>query len=175
MTATRYSPSRKHRHRSDTSARADEAAGVLLGAAVATTAAFTAGGLLTQTVIVPTWRSMAPAVFLTNFRTYGPITGATLFPIEVASTVLLAPATYTAGAGRRRGTLALATASMTGTILLLPIHFARANRKLLNPDCPPQAVPAELAAWSAWNWARTGLAVLATGLSCAALRPDRAR
>lgn len=173
MTSTTAITDRARRRRQGP-ARRGGAAGVAPVAAVATTAAFAAGGLLTQTVVVPTWQGMEPRAFLAHFRRYGPITGATLFPIELTSTLLLAGATSSAVRRREpaRVTWALATAAMIGTVLLLPIHFAPANRALLDPDFPVQDVPSELRAWRSWNWARTGLAVLATGLSCAALTAD---
>jgi len=148
---------------------------IVPAAGIATTAAFAGGGLLTQTVVVRQWQSMDPATFLTHFRTYGPATGATLFPIEVASVLLLGRTTYSTikRRGPRGSVWACATGCMVGTVLLLPIHFARANRALLDPDFPLQEVPRELTAWYAWNWLRTGLALLASGLACTALAAHR--
>lgn len=74
---------------------------LLAVAAVATTAAFAGGALITQTVIVPHWRSMDPGAFLDHFATYGPATGATLFPIEVIATLALSGSTYLAVRNRR--------------------------------------------------------------------------
>lgn len=54
---------------------------------------------------------------------------------------------------------------MTGTLLLLPVFFVRANVRLLDRACPAAEAPALLVSWSRWNWARTGLAVLATLLA----------
>lgn len=144
-------------------------------AAIAATAAFAGGGLLTQTVIVPHWRDMDPAAFLPHFAIYGPATGATLFPIEVAAVLLLGITTYSNARNRRPGRLtwALATAGMVATVVLLPVYFAGANLAMLDPAFPPQAVAAELTAWYRWNWVRTGLAVLATVLCCAALTAGR--
>jgi hypothetical protein len=139
--------------------------------AVATASAFAGGALLSQTVIVPTWRAMDPTVFLHQFGTSGPATGATVFPFELASVVLLGVTTYRSVKRRRPARLlwALATASMVGTVLLVPIYFWNANSALLDPGFPPRAVPAQLSAWYGWNWARTGLGVVAAGLSWAAL------
>lgn len=133
MTRTTAIPAPAHRRRWGP-ATGGRAVGALPAAAVATTAAFAGGGLLTQTVVVPTWQGMDPSAFLPHFRRYGPITGATLFPLELASTLLLARTTYSAIRQRRPGrpTWALATASMLGTVLLLPIHFAPANRAMLD-------------------------------------------
>lgn len=157
-------PGRAKAGASDRGARAVEAAGVAM------TAAFAAGGLLTQFVTVPRWRRLDPAAFRAHFARSGPATGAVLFPIEVASTVLLGraaiEATKNGGPGRRAWTLA--TSGMVGTLILLPVYFVRANVALLDPAFPPEAVPAELAVWSRWNWLRTGLALGATAISCIA-------
>jgi hypothetical protein len=143
--------------------------------AIAATAAFTGGCVLTQFVTVPHWREMDPQAFLQHFATSGPATGAVLFPIEVASVLLLGYTTYT---NLRRGrpgrhVWALATASMVGTVVLLPVYFAGANTAMLDPAFPPETVRAELAAWYRWNWLRTGLGLTATALSGVALVTTR--
>lgn len=58
---------------------------------------------------------------------------------------------------------------MIATLVLLPVYFVQANRALLDPAFPTRDVAAELAAWWAWNWVRTGLAVLAVALACTAM------
>lgn len=139
--------------------------------AMAATSAFAGGALLTQTVIVPYWLAMAPAAFLRQFAAYGPATGATVFPFEVASVLLLSITTYSTVTSRRPGRLtwALATAGMVGTFLLLPIYFVGANLAMLDPAFPLQAVHAELTTWYRWNWVRTGLGLASAALACHAL------
>jgi len=151
------------------------AAGVIDTIAVAATAAFAGGALLTQTVIVPQWRAMDPVAFLSQFASYGPATGATVFPFEAASVVLLSITTYATVKRHRPGRLAwaLATAGMVGTLLLLPLYFVHANLAMLEPTFPPQAVHAELATWYRWNWVRTGLALVSAALACVALAGRR--
>jgi hypothetical protein len=149
-----------------------------LVAGVATTAAFAVGCLLTQVVTVPMWRRLDPEVFLRQFATTGPATGAVLAPMDIASVTLLGVAT--ASATRRaapgRVPLAAATAAMAGTVLLFPAYFARANAAFLRPGFPTDGVAAALAGWNRWNWARTGLALAATALSGAAVAAsDRPR
>ena len=138
--------------------------------ALATTAGFAAGALVTQTTVVPAWRSMEPTEFQSHFSTRGPALGATLFPIELASVGLLVKATVSAVKDCRpnRWRWLAAAGCMVGTVLLLPLHFAGANRAMLNEDFPPADVNAELGAWYAWNWLRTGLALAATGLAVSA-------
>jgi hypothetical protein len=144
--------------------------------AVAATSAFAGSALLTQTVIVPYWRAMDPAAFLAHFSMYGPITGATVFPFEVASVVLLGLTAYSTARSHRPGRLAwaLATSAIIGTFVLLPVYFVGANLAMLDPAFPPQDVHAELTAWYCWNWVRTGLALASAALACIALYADDA-
>ncbi|MFG1708903.1 hypothetical protein ACFLIM_37465 [Nonomuraea sp. M3C6] len=159
--AKTFSPSR----------RPERTARTIETTAVAATSAFAGGALLTQTVIVPYWRAMDPAAFLPHFAIYGPVTGATVFPFEVASVLLLGITTYSTVKSRRPGGLAwaLATTCMVGTLLLLPIYFVRANLAMLDPAFPPQAVHAELTAWYRWDWVRAGLGLASAVLACIAL------
>ena len=147
-----------------------EASAVAAGA-VAATAVFAGGGLVTQTVVVPYWRSMDPGAFLGQFGTSGPALGATLFPFEVIATLGLAVITFVAVRRRSaaRAWWAAATACMVGTLVLLPVYFVGANLAMLSEDFAAANVPGELAAWNAWNWVRTGLALAATVLCCIAI------
>ncbi|GDY28999.1 DUF1772 domain-containing protein [Gandjariella thermophila] len=140
--------------------------------AVAATSAFAGAALLTQTVIVPAWRAMDPAAFLPHFAVYGPATGATVFPFEAAS-VLLLGVTTARGRGPGRALWALAAAGMVATLVLLPIYFVPANLAMLDPAFPARAVPAELTAWYRWNWVRAGLGLASAALACGALAAGR--
>lgn len=145
----------------------------LLGsAAVATTALFAGGTILTQLVIVPHWRALEPTAFLPHFAVYGPLIGSVQAPIEVVSALLLGICAVVSRAGRPAWTVA--SVAMVGTLVLLPIYFLPANFAMLDPGFPPGAVPGELTAWSAWNWVRVGLAVAAVVASCAALAARQA-
>jgi hypothetical protein len=139
--------------------------------AFAATAVFAGGGLVTQTVVVPYWRSMDPGAFLDQFGTSGPALGATLFPFEVIATLGLAATTFVAVRNRSLGRAwwAAATACMVGTLVLLPVYFAGTNLAMLSEDFSAANVPGELAAWNAWNWVRTGLGLAATVLCCIAI------
>ena len=146
------------------------AARIIDTTAVAVTSAFAGGALVSQTVIVPGWRAVDPAAFLRLFATSGPSTGATVFPFELASVLLLAITAYSAVTRRRPGRLlwALAASGMIGTLVLL-VYFVPTNLGLLDPAFPPRAVPAELATWYRWNGVRTGLGVASAVLACIAL------
>jgi hypothetical protein len=118
---------------------------------------------------------MQPGAFLPHFAIYGPATGATVFPFEVASVLLLGASTYSTTKSRRPGRLAwaMATSAMIGTFLLLPIYFLPANVAMLDPDFPHQAVAAELTAWYRWDWVRAGLGLAAATVACIALTAER--
>jgi hypothetical protein len=150
------------------------AARIVATTAVVVTSAFAGGALLTQTVVGPNWRAMNPTAFLAHFASYGPATGATVFPLEVASVLLLGITTYTTAKRHRPGRLAwaLATAGMVGNFLLL-IYFVPANLAMLDPAFPPRAVPAELTAWYRWDWVRAGLGMASAALACIAVTAGR--
>lgn len=144
----------------------------LRAAALAASAMFAGGGLLTQTVIVPFWRSGTPEEALDRFADHGPATGATLFPIELVAVVLLGVVTVSALRGRSPGRLAWSTAfaCMVATLVLLPVYFLGANADLLGRAVEGAGVDATLGSWLAWNWVRTGLAVVAVVAACVGFR-----
>ncbi|MGB3762080.1 MAG: DUF1772 domain-containing protein [Ornithinimicrobium sp.] len=160
-----------HSHDALTSRPPSRATLVTAAAALVSSAAFTAGCLLTQAVSVPTWRAMEPASFLEHFATAGPATGAVLFPLEIAAVALLGTTTYSVIRLRRGGRLlwAAATISMGATVALLPVYFAGANSAMLDDSFSATEVARELTRWNAWNWLRTGLAVAATACGFTAL------
>ncbi|EID77386.1 hypothetical protein W59_24240 [Rhodococcus opacus RKJ300 = JCM 13270] len=81
---------------------------------------------------------MEPADFLHHFAVYGPVTGAAVFPFDLASTVMVAITTYSAVESHRPGRRAwtLATVGMVGTLLVLPIYFVDANLAIVRPCFP---------------------------------------
>jgi hypothetical protein len=120
--------------------------------AVAATSAFAGGALVSQTVIVPGWRAMDPVAFLRLLATYGPITGATVFPFELASVLLLAITTFAKVTSRWPGRLlwALAMSGMVGTLVLL-IYFVPTNLGMLDP-AEAASGPPHKSATSAEGW-----------------------
>ncbi|UOT01480.1 hypothetical protein MPY17_21020 [Rhodococcus opacus] len=114
---------------------------------------------------------MEPAEFLHHFAVYGPVTGAAVFPFDLASTVVVAITTYSAVESHRPGRRAwtLATVGMVGTLLVLPIYFVDANLAMLDPAIPPEAVHTTLTAWYRWNWVRAGLGPASAASACIAL------
>jgi len=151
----------------------DKPAGWHPAAAAAASGAFAGGCLLTQIVTVPAWRRAPnPQAALEAFRKTGPATGAVLFPIEALATGLLFKVAVSQAQRQQPGASSalVAALSMAGTVALLPAYFIRANTQLLDREHPPASPPTLLRSWSRWNWLRTGLAVLATGLAISSNR-----
>ena len=143
--------------------------------ATATTATFAGGALLSQTVIVPSWRAASPSTFLARFATEGPVTGLTVFPFELASLALLSIATYTAARHHRPVRLwASATGCLAGTFALLA-YFVPANSAMLDPAFPPGEVASALTTWPEMNWLRTRLALAGALLALTARLSDSNR
>ena len=139
-----------------------------VSAAATASGAFAWGCLLTQLVTVPAWRRAETGeARLRAFRNGGPTTGAVLFPVEVAAAGLLSSVAWSRlRTGDSKALPAgLAAVAMMGTIAMLPLYFAKANRQLLDPACPPVSAASRLDSWRRWNWARTGLGVVAVGLA----------
>ena len=156
-------------------AQPDKSAG-WQAAAAAASGAFAGGCLLTQVVTVPVWRRAPTSqAALEAFRRTGPATGAVLFPIEALATGLLIKVAVSRAQQQRPGASSalIAALSMAGTVALLPAYFIRANTRLLDREHPPASVPTALRSWSRWNWLRTALAVLATGLTIRGTRTTR--
>lgn len=134
--------------------------------ALAVTAAFAAGALLSQTVIVPGWRAMSPETFQQRFTAMGPATGLTVFPFEVASMLALGAVACRAIRHRRpdRIAWALAAGCMAGTLVTL-VYFVPTNLALLHGSYPLAALPGVLTGWYRVNWVRTGLGLAAAVLA----------
>lgn len=130
---------------------------------VACMSAFAGGCLVVSTVLVPSWRAMDSDRFLEWFGEHGPTLGRTLFPLDIAGTVFTVHAFLGArkGPAKRRWLWGLASLCSGATVGLLPLYFAGANTRLLNKTIAGSDVTTELAAWSRWQWLRTGLAGLA--------------
>ena len=123
-----------------------------------------AGAMWTEAcVLVPHWRSLPPESFFAWYRAndrrlvrfFGALT------VLVAVVPLAAAlAAFATGASNRGAASAIAVASLAA-VALFPAYFAKANARFGAASIPPSELPAELARWSAWHWARTGLATAA--------------
>lgn len=151
------------------------AEGLVLVAAVAL--AVFVGCMLTEGfVLVPYWRSLAPADFLAwyaandrrLFGFFGVATVSTLALVLVAA----AAALWTATAGR--WAMAAAALLFVAIVGMFPLYFAEANARFAAGTIPATDVPAALARWAWWHGVRTIGAAVALGLSMLAAWRSRA-
>ncbi|WP_438042327.1 hypothetical protein [Sorangium sp. So ce128] len=131
-------------------------------ASVVFTSAFAGGSLLVSTAVASSFSSMRPSEFLDWFAVHGPRMGMTLFPLNVGGTVACGYNLFSA-IKRKQHPLpwGLATACMAGTLILLPLYFARANEALIGKTIDVREVPEVITSWSKWQWGRTGLSIMA--------------
>lgn len=126
-----------------------------------------AGAMLTEGfVLVPWWRSLAPAEFFAWYAAndrrllafFGPVTTATAV-VTLASALLLA---WTGHPGRWAA--ALACALTLASVAMFFVYFEAANASFSAASLPPAELPAELSRWAAWHWTRTALSLVSLGL-----------
>jgi hypothetical protein len=132
------------------------------------------GAMLTEgCVLVPYWRSLPPSEFLgwyaANDRRlvgfFGPLT---------AVTALLAVAAALASLRERdprRWAAVTAAALSTVAVATFFVYFERANARFAAAAIAVDDVPAELARWARWHWARTALSVAAFAAGLVSLAP----
>ena len=142
-------------------------AAALLRAAVVMLGVF-AGAMLTEAmVLVPYWRSLAPAEFFAWYAAndrrllgyFGPLTALTA--IVVVAAAILALATGHPGGANAISAVVL----MVPVVASFPLYFKRANERFATASIAPDEVAAELARWSSWHWVRTGISFVALAVA----------
>jgi hypothetical protein len=132
----------------------DVLAAVVLGVA--------AGALVTEgAVLVPTWRALAPTDFLAWYRRHAGLLFRFFGTLEVVA--LLAALAAFALDWRAQGApslpRAVAAALCLAVLAVFPLYFQRVNASFEQATIALDRVPAELARWARWHWARTALAL----------------
>jgi len=130
------------------------------------------GAMLTEgLVLVPYWRALAPGDFLAWYAAndrrllgfFGPLTAVTALLAIVAALAAL-------WAGRPGRWLALLAAVLALVVVsTFFLYFAKANASFAAATIGVGNVPAELARWSAWHWARTVLSIAALAAALVSL------
>ena len=122
----------------------------------------TSGALVTEgAVLVPFWRSLAPAAFLAWYRQHAALLFRFFGSLEIVATL----ATFGALAARWLATgsidawLALAAALCMAVLLVFPLYFQRVNTSFETGTIAPEDVGPELARWARWHWFRTAMAL----------------
>ncbi len=132
-----------------------------------------AGAMLTEGgVLVPFWRSLAPADFLRWYAANAGRLLAFFSPVtSVSAVVALLAALGSLWEGHPGRWWGLAAAALAlATVASFFVYFEHANTRFEKATIAVEAVPAELARWSAWHGARTVLSLAALAASLMAVR-----
>jgi hypothetical protein len=135
-----------------------------------------AGAMLTEAgVLVTFWRSLAPAEFLRWYAANAQRLLAYFSPVTSVSAVLaILAAVASFWQGHPGRWYALAAAGLAVVIVAsFFVYFERANASFAAATIALDAVPAELARWSAWHNARTVLSLVALAASLLAIRQSQ--
>ena len=128
-----------------------------------------AGSLLTEAMIlVPYWRRMPAADFLTLHHTLGAKLFQYFAPLTTI-TVVLGIVNAIFHGGKNWG-YNLAGVLCFVTLAIFFIYFKKANQSFADQSLQPEELGAELARWSAWHWVRTVLILAALGASLVGLK-----
>ena len=123
-----------------------------------------AGSLLTEAMIlVPYWRKLAPAQFFALHGTLGPNLFRYFAPLTVVA-VMLAVAVPVLNRGENMA-WNLSGVLCAGALLIFFIYFSKANKSFADHSLSEAKLPAELARWAAWHWARTVFLLVALAAS----------
>lgn len=129
-----------------------------------------------QLLMVPEWRELPAPDFLAWFREHEPRLVAFFAPLQLGSGVLVLAAAVLYGVRRQPGAghLALATVLVVAALALYPLYFQAVNASFVAGTIPLDAVPDELARWSAWQWVRIAIGVGAFAAALIAVRAPQA-
>jgi hypothetical protein len=132
-----------------------------------------AGAMLTEGgVLVPFWRSLAPAEFLRWYAANAHRLLAFFSPVTtVAAVAALLAALGSLWEGHPGRWWAVAAAGLAlVAVASFFVYFERANTSFEKATIAVDAVPAELVRWSAWHNARTVVSLAALGAALLAVR-----
>lgn len=127
-----------------------------------------AGAQIAEGVLfVPYWKSMEPAAFYKEHKTFGPKIYKFFAPLTIAATLIPIVTTIYALMTDAPGKM---TALLTGLFTLLFfatyfLYFKKANQSFADASLSEEELPLELIKWGKWHWARIYLEL--TALICA--------
>jgi hypothetical protein len=131
------------------------------------------GAMLTEGgVLVPYWRALPPAEFLRWYAANAERLLAFFSPVTTAAGVLAllaAAGSLWEGHPGRWWTVAAAVL-MVAVVATFFVYFEAVNASFAAATIAGDAVPAELARWAAWHYARTAASVLALAAALVAAR-----
>ena len=132
-----------------------------------------AGAMLTEAgVLVPYWRSLAPAEFLRWYSANAQRLFAYFSPVTSVSAVLAILAAVASLWQGHPGRWYALTAAVLAVLIVASffVYFEHANASFAASTIAVDAVPAELARWSVWHNTRTAFSLVALAASLLAIR-----
>ncbi|MGB5810984.1 MAG: hypothetical protein WBG86_10675, partial [Polyangiales bacterium] len=129
----------------------------------------TAGAMLAEAaILVPYWRSLAPADFFDWYAAHAPLLVDFYSPLEVVSTVAALACAGLYSAQSRPGAslwwvAAVLSIAVLGTFF---VFFKEANEGFSSRSIADGSLPAALESWAAWQWGRViiGMSAFAAGV-----------
>src|SRR5262245_61977392 len=120
----------------------------------------TSGALVTEgAVLVPFWRSLAPAAFLAWYRQHAALLFRFFGSLEIVALLATLGALvvrwHVTGAFDAR--LSVAAALCIAVLLVFPIYFQRVNARFESGDIAADDLGPELVRWARWHWLRTAM------------------
>jgi hypothetical protein len=114
-------------------------------------------------VLVPLWRSLAPAAFLAWYRQHAALLFRFFGGLEIVATLITlgALAMHWHATGSVDVWLGVAMGLCVAVLLVFPMYFQRVNARFESGDIPAGDVGPELARWARWHWLRTAMALAA--------------
>lgn len=131
------------------------------------------GALLTEgCLLVPYWHSLSADRFHALYRDLHPLLYRYFTPLTVAPLVLslIAAVIGLVISGSKSWPTLTAGILMVCVTATHEVYFKKANSQFAAGSLSPDALSNELARWSAWNWFRVGLGLMAFGASLLGLR-----
>jgi hypothetical protein len=137
----------------------------------------TAGAMLTEAaILVPYWRSLAPADFFDWYAANASLLVDFYSPLEIASVLVALVCAVLYSAQSRPGARFWWVATVLSILVIATffVYFKDANAGFSNRAIAEDNLPAALATWGSWQWGRVGVGCAAFAASVLATRTGTA-
>jgi len=135
----------------------------------------TAGAMLAEAaILVPYWRSLAPADFFDWYAANASLLVDFYSPLEIASAVVALVCAGLYSSQSRPGARLWWVAAVLSifVIAMFFVYFKDANAGFLDRAIAEESLPNALVTWGRWQWARVGVGCAAFAASVLAIRAD---
>ncbi len=133
----------------------------------------TAGAMLAEAaILVPYWRSLAPADFFDWYSANASLLVDFYSPLEIASAVVALVCALTYSLQSRPGARLWGVAAILSIVVIAMffVYFKDANARFLSRTIEENSLAEALATWGRWQWVRVGIGCAAFVASVSAIR-----